>query len=141
MTAHILPSFDTLQYVRRLKAADVPEKQAEAQAEALREALVDQFSAQAEASARAIEESDAKQEHGLATLETKIDEGFARVDARFAAIDERFAAIDERFAKNDVRFATIDANLAEVRGDIKLLTWMLGTLIAGVAALVLKAYF
>jgi len=32
-------TFDTLAYVKRLKEADVPEKQAEAQAEALRAAL------------------------------------------------------------------------------------------------------
>jgi len=31
-----MPFFDTLAYVKRLKDADVPEKQAEAQAEALR---------------------------------------------------------------------------------------------------------
>jgi len=42
MGAVTLPSFDTLQYVKRLRAADVPEKQAEAQAEALRAVLVDQ---------------------------------------------------------------------------------------------------
>jgi len=34
-----MSSFDTLAYVKRLKEADVPEKQAEAQAEALRAAL------------------------------------------------------------------------------------------------------
>jgi len=39
MSTVTLSSFDTLQYVKRLKAADVPEKQAEAQAEALRAAL------------------------------------------------------------------------------------------------------
>jgi len=42
MGAVTLSSFDTLQYVKRLRAADVPEKQAEAQAEALRAVLVDQ---------------------------------------------------------------------------------------------------
>jgi len=36
MSTLTLPSFDTLAYVKRLKDADVPEKQAEAQAEALR---------------------------------------------------------------------------------------------------------
>jgi len=39
MLSNPLSSFDTLAYVKRLKAADVPEKQAEAQAEALRAAL------------------------------------------------------------------------------------------------------
>jgi len=39
MSIASLSSFDTLAYVKRLKEADVPEKQAEAQAEALRVAL------------------------------------------------------------------------------------------------------
>jgi len=39
MSTLALSSFDTLQYVKRLKAANVPEEQAEAQAEALRAAL------------------------------------------------------------------------------------------------------
>jgi len=39
MSTIALSSFDTLAYVKRLKEADVPEKQAEAQAEALRAAL------------------------------------------------------------------------------------------------------
>jgi len=38
MTTATLP-FDTLRYAKRLKDADVPDKQAEAQAEALREVL------------------------------------------------------------------------------------------------------
>jgi len=39
MSTLSLSTFDTLAYVKRLKEADVPEKQAEVQAEALREAL------------------------------------------------------------------------------------------------------
>jgi len=39
MPSFTMSSFDTLAYVKRLKEADVPEKQAEAQAEALRAAL------------------------------------------------------------------------------------------------------
>jgi len=39
MSALTLSSFDTLRYVKALKEADVPEKQAEAQAEALRSVL------------------------------------------------------------------------------------------------------
>jgi len=39
MSTLTLPLFDTLQYVKKLRAAKVPEEQAEAQAEALRMAL------------------------------------------------------------------------------------------------------
>jgi len=39
MSTLTLPSFDTLAYVKRLKDANIPEQQAEAQAEALRTVL------------------------------------------------------------------------------------------------------
>jgi len=69
--------FDTLQYAKRLREAGVPEKQAEVQAEALRE----------------IEQS-------------------------------RF---DELATKADI---------ARLEGEIKLLKWMLGIVIAGIASLI-----
>jgi len=79
MSSLALPSFDTLRYVKRLKEADVPEKQAEAQAEALREVLADQTAVQGEASARAVTESDAKMQLTASTLEKKIDVAFAEM--------------------------------------------------------------
>ncbi len=68
--------FDTLQYAKKLKEAGVPEKQAEVQAEALRE----------------IEQS----------------------------------RIDELATKTDI---------ARLEGEIKLLKWMLGIVLAGIASL------
>jgi len=90
MSTLTLSSFDTLRYVKALKEADVPEKQAEAQAEALRTVL---------------EATQADQAAQLAT-------------------------------KSDLRELRM-----ELKGDIRLLQWMLGILIAAVASLVLKAYF
>jgi len=141
VSTHILPSFDTLQYVKRLKAADVPEKQAEAQAEALREALVDQFSAQAEASVRLVEEADTRTEHALLALDKRVGTLEKKVDAldkKVDALDKKVDALDKKVYALDKK---VDTGFVEVRGEITLLRWMLGTLIAGVAALVLKAYF
>ena len=85
--------FDTLQYAKKLKDAGVPEKQAEVQAEALKE----------------IEQSR------LNELATKQDLALVRQD-----------------------FALVRA---ELKGEIKLLKWMNGLVLAGIASLVLKTFF
>jgi len=41
----------------------------------------------------------------------------------------------------DTRFGHIDTRFEKVHGEMLLLKWMLGLLIAGVASLVLKAFF
>jgi len=72
MSSLALPAFNTLRYVKRLKEVDVPEKQAKAQAEALREVLADQTTVQGEASARVVAKSDAKTQLAAATLEKRL---------------------------------------------------------------------
>jgi len=84
-------AFDTLEYVNKLKAADVPEKQAEAQAQALRAALAAQ---------------DVVTKADLRDLEHRME----------------------------TRFATVD-------GELKLHRVLLGAILGGVVALVLKAFF
>jgi hypothetical protein len=74
---------------------------------------------------------------------TGIDKQFVAIDNRFTAIDNRFTAIDQRFTEIDKRFAMIDmqfvelraemhAELGELRGTLKLHSWMFAVLIAGV---------
>ncbi len=60
---------------------------------------------------------NAKIEHTATTLNAKIDQNFATVNAK------------------------IDREVTALRGDIKLIRWMLGLVIAGVFSLVLKAFF
>ena len=73
-------TFDTLKYANRLKAAGVPDKQAEAEAEVLSEAL----------------------EVNLKELVTKEDlhremESLRRdIDARFVQVDSRFVQLEQR---------------------------------------------
>lgn len=76
--------FDTLRFVRTLKEAGLPELQAEALAEAFREA------------------------QGAANLVTRED---------------------------------LQIELAPIKQDLTLVKWMLGLLLAGVTALILRAFF
>jgi hypothetical protein len=39
------------------------------------------------------------------------------------------------------RLNRIEKKIVEIRGDIKVIKWMLGVIIAGVASLILKAFF
>jgi len=121
MTTLALPVFNPLKFANRLKEAGIPEKQAEAEAEVLHEALAVQ--------AQAVSELE-KQVKTLASD--------AKRDAEQMATKADIAELR----------ASTKTDIAEVRGDIKLLRWMLGILIAGVFAiaaavvpLALKAYF
>ncbi|MDD0930484.1 DUF1640 domain-containing protein [Xylella fastidiosa] len=116
-------AFDTLKFANRLKTAGVPAAHAEAEAEALAEVL--------EINLQGLAESESKNGKALARLEVDMKEGFAQVDQRFVQMEKN---IDQRFAQVDTRFA-------EIKGEMLLLKWMLGVLVAGVAALIIKAFF
>ncbi|MCX7092657.1 MAG: DUF1640 domain-containing protein [Methylobacter sp.] len=90
-------TFDTLKFANKLKSAGVPDKQAEAEAEALSEAL----------------------EVNLKELVTK------------EYLSREIRDIEQRI---DTRFERID-------GELKLMRWMLGMVLAGIISLVLKAFF
>ncbi|MFG1447730.1 DUF1640 domain-containing protein [Xylella fastidiosa] len=82
--------------------------------------------AHAEAEAEALEEvlktnlQESRNGKALARLEANMEKGFAEVDLRFAQINQRFA---------------------EVKGEMRLLKWMLGVIVTGIAALIIKAFF
>jgi len=71
MSTFTMSSFDTLAYVKRLKEADVPEAQAEAQAEALRAALDTQ---------------DVATKGDLRELEHRMETRFARMDGKLTLL-------------------------------------------------------
>ena len=96
--------FDTLKFDRKLKAAGVPDQQAEAQAEIMAEAFLLNMDA-------------------LVTkdyLDARFAEQEARMDIRFTEQDAR---IDARFAQVDIRFA-------DVNGKFRLVMWMLAVVMA-----------
>jgi len=104
-------TFDTLKFANQLKTAGVPAGHAEAEAKALSEIFETNLS-----------ELATKEDlhHEIGGLRHEIKELELRIDTRFGQIDTRFE---------------------KVHGEMLLLKWMLGLLIAGVASLVLKAFF
>jgi len=90
MSAVMPITFDTLEYVKKLKAADVPEKQAEAQAEALRgvleTALAEQTQTQAETTTRTVDALDTKTEKATLQLGTRIELVHKELDAKIELV-------------------------------------------------------
>ena len=78
------PGFDTLVYARRLKEAGVDDAQAEAHAEAMRDAITESVATKAD-----IARLEAKIDTGLAGLRAEIDTGLAGLKAEIAASERR----------------------------------------------------
>jgi len=125
-------AFDTLDYVNRLKAAQVPEQQAEATAQALRDAFSIRDQA-LDALERKVDAQETRARHDaekaaskndLAVLDTKTERGLAEVRKEMALLEKK-----------------VDVGFAEVRGDIKLLKWMLTFVLAGTVSIMFKLFF
>jgi len=122
MSTLTLPSFDTLAYVKRLKDADVPEKQAEAQAEALRAV----FSAQ-----------DLATKEGLRELE-------ASTDSKFGLLRKDMDLLRKDLYKDmDLLRKDLHKDMDALRQDIiiKLGSMVIGTGIVLIAAIGALAAF
>lgn len=135
-------AFDTLKVARRLIAAGMPAKQAEAQAELMSEAFVfnmDSLVTQDYLDARFGEQEariDARFVEQGARMEARFAEQDARMDARFneqeARFDKRFIHIDLTLAAHSSR---IDILTSDMNGKFRLVFWMLSALIAANAAI------
>jgi len=93
-------TFDTLEYVNKLKAADVPQKQAEAQAQALQivldSALTEQARQQTEIHARALENLDTKTERAIAQLRYELKGDISEVKSEIALVRKDMEAMENR---------------------------------------------
>ena len=130
-------AFDTLAYVRRIVAAGVPREQAEAQADAMKEAFVHNVDALVTR-----DYLDTRFSEFETRVEANMDRRFTEMDKRFAAmefsVDKRFteqdARIDTRFSKQDARldarFSAIDLKFEGINGQFRLVYWMLAVVIA-----------
>ena len=110
--AHV-PGFDTLSYVRRLKAAGVDEAQAEAHAEAVRDAVTEGVATK--------DDLDA----GLAAARIDSDKGFAELKADVVRLEDKMATKDDVAElkvelKADVAALRVDLDkgLAELKADV-----------------------
>ena len=125
------PGFDTLSYARRLKAAGVDEAQAEAHAEAVRDAIT-----QGAASKMDLDKGLAALrvdiDKGLAALKTDFDKGLAAVGNRMDGLENRMdgmaskADLEKRLAaletRTTVRFVGIAVGIViAIVGLLKLL--------------------
>jgi hypothetical protein len=130
-------ALDTLQFARRLIAAGVPEKQAETQAELMAEAFVYNMD-----SLVTKDYLDARFSVQGAEIDTRFGAQGAGIDARFTAQDAR---IDARFSKLEgglqERFASIDVQFAEIKGEFRLVYWMLAIIIASTVTPYLQKLF
>ncbi len=98
-----VPGFDTLSYARRLKAAGVDEVQAEAHAEAVRDAITQNVATKAD-----LDNLETRTEKRFADLETRIEKRFADLETR---IEKRFANLETQFEK---RFAALEVRLVRL---------------------------
>jgi hypothetical protein len=101
-------AFDTLAYVRRIVAAGVPREQAEAQADAMKEAFVHNVDALVTR-----DYLDTRFTEFETRVEANMDRRFTEVDKRFTAmeikVDRQFAEVDKRFDGLELRFERIDS--------------------------------
>ena len=98
-----VPGFDTLSYARRLKAAGVDEVQAEAHAEAVRDAITQNVATKAD-----LDNLEARLEKRFANLETQFEKRFADLETR---TEKRFANLETQFEK---RFAALEVRLVRL---------------------------
>ena len=148
-------AFDTLAYVRRIVAAGVPRDQAEAQAEAMKEAFVHnvdalvtrdyldtrftEFETRVEANMdkrfSAMEASVAERftEMGkqFLGLETRMDQRFSAMEA---SVDQRFLGLESRMDQQFLGLESrMDVQFAAINTELRWLKWLIVT---GIAATV-----
>jgi len=128
MSAVILPSFNTLKFANRLKQAGVPEAQAEVEAEMLHEAL--------DARDQALAALDGKFTALEGNVKHETGEMISKEDLKAA-----ISGVEGKISGLQTEMSGVKIEIAEMRGDIKLLKWMMGFMLAGIASLLVKTFF
>jgi hypothetical protein len=149
-------TFDTLKFANTLKAAGVPDKQAEAQANVLSEAVAVNFKAlatkddlmAATGSLRIELQSDIRQTEQRLTakidnleerLTAKIDNLDARLTGKIDNLEQRHAAKIDNLEHRDA--AKIDTLAAKFEGQFTLLKWMIGLSITLNVGVLIRLFF
>ncbi len=126
-------AFDTLAYVRRIVAAGVPREQAEAQADAMKEAFVHNVDALVTR-----DYLDTRFTEFETRVEANMDKRFSAMEAsvaeRFSAMEtsvaERFSSVGQQFLGLESR---MDVQFAAINTELRWLKWLI---ITGIAATV-----
>ncbi len=140
-------TFDTLKFANTLKAAGVPEKQAEAQAVAFAEVIQINFKDQATKGDLASTAKDVRQE--LKDVEQRLT---ARIDVVEQSLTTKIKDVEQSLtakikdgeqgltAKIDGSIAEVKVQIAQVKGELVLVRWMLGVLVGGVVAVLIRLF-
>ena len=78
---------------------------------------------------------EAQLEAAIQALQFDLGARIAGMDVKIAGLDGKAAGIDGKFASMDGKLASMEGQIGELRGDIRVLYWMTGTTLAGVATL------
>lgn len=131
-----IATFDTLKFANTLKAAGVPEKQAEAQATAFADifhgnfkelATKDDLDRVAQAAKADLEQAVKDLRQDSADVKTELKQDIKDVEQRLNA-------------KIDNGLAEVKVQLAQVQGELVLVRWMLGVLVGGVVAVLIRLF-
>lgn len=115
--------FDTLKYVERLKSAGVSEVQAKAMSEAQKEVFTESIDTTLATKSDILE---LKQE--ITSVRTELKQEITSVRTE---LKEEITSVRTELKEE----------ISEVRSDVKLMKWMLGFLMTGMAALIIKSFF
>jgi uncharacterized protein YdcH (DUF465 family) len=118
-------TFDTLKFANTLKEAGVPPQQAEAQARAFAEVIQLNFKDLATKDDLAATAKDLKQE--IAEVRKDLKQEIKDAEQRSAA-------------RTDAGVAELKVQIAQVKGELVLVRWMLGVLIGGVLAMLIRLF-
>ncbi len=120
------PAFGTLKFTRRLQQAGISVEQAEAQAEAINEALESQLATKID-----ILQLDKKIDDVASRLDKKIDGAVSGLDNK---IDKSKAELKENIHQMDIKIAAL-------KGDNILIKWMLGLILASTVIPLIQQFF
>lgn len=119
-------TFDTLKFANTLKAAGVPDKQAEAQAVAFAEVIQ-------------INLKDLVTKDDLAASTKEIRQEIA--DAR-KELKQELKEVEQRVnTKIDNGLNDVRVQIAAMKGEMVLIRWMLGVVVGGIATLLIRTFF
>ena len=130
-------TFDTLRFANTLKAAGVPDKQAEAQAVAFAEVI--QLNLKDLVMKVDLEQAVADLRRGLAEVKTELTREIA--DSNTKLTREIKDAQQLTNAKLDTSISKSDLSIAKMQGEIVLLRWITGVATLGVIGVLVRLFF
>ena len=130
-------TFDTLKFANTLKAAGVPEKQAEAQAVAFAEVVQANFKELVTKDDLKLTKDDLKKELDDLRKDLRIEISEVKTELKQDIKD-----LEQRLnVKIDNGLGDVKVQIAQVKGELVLVRWMLGVLVGGVFAMLIRLFF